>query len=468
MSRNIYADVNQDEKRVAIVEQGKLVDVYIQRGEEAKSAGNIYIGRVQNVLEGINSCFVDIGKGKNAFLPISDYTGDIRKNEKIVVQVVKEEVQEKGAKITGKISLPGRMLVFMPYDGKIGVSRNIEGQEERERLKTILTETASKGVGFVARTAAAEKTKKEIVREARFLMKLWSRIEREIKKAMKSSKPVLVYEESDIVTYAAREFLDKDTKQFLINDKDTFKKVGAFVKKIFPEFKDKIQQYDSDLSLFERYKVEAQIDNLKKRKISLDCGGYIIIEQTEALTAIDVNTGSFTSGTDRESTAMKVNEEAARLAASQIILRDLGGIIIIDFIDLENRNNRQKLLNIMREEMKIDKAKLRIYPMSRLGLIELTRQRRKESIVNVICRDCPYCSGSGMIYSEFTMYVKIKRELMRKGPAIDEKKINLFMHPRVADVFTSKGYADIEKLLKKKINIRSDYKLHHEEYKITP
>lgn len=467
MSRNIYADVNQDEKRVAIVEQGKLVDLYITRGEESKSAGNIYIGKVQNVLEGINSCFVDIGKGKNAFLPISDYKGDIRKGEKIVVQVVKEEVQEKGAKITGKISLPGRMLVLMPYDGKIGISRNIEKEEERDRLKKILTETTSKGYGFVARTAASEKTKKDIVREAKFLMKLWGRIEREINKALKKNKPLLVYEESDIVTYTAREFLDKDTKQFLINDKETFRKVSAFVKKIFPEFKDKIQLYSSDLPLFERYKVEDQIDNLKKRKIPLECGGYIIIEQTEALTAIDVNTGSFTSGTNREATAMKVNEEAARLAATQIILRDLGGIIIIDFIDLEKRNNRQKLLTIMREEMKVDKAKLRIYPMSRLGLIELTRQRRKESILNVVCRDCPYCSGSGMIYSEFTMYIKIKRDLLRKAKSINSRKINLFIHPRVADVFKAKGYKDIEKELKKQIVIRRDYKLHHEEFNIT-
>ncbi|NLB35353.1 MAG: Rne/Rng family ribonuclease, partial [Elusimicrobia bacterium] len=446
---------------------GRLVDVYIERGKVSKSAGNIYIGRVQNVLEGINSCFVDIGKGKNAFLPISDYSGDIRKNEMIVVQVVKEEVQDKGAKITGKISILGGLLIFMPNEGKIGVSRNIQEEKERERLKTILEGMAPKGGGFIARTASEKKTKREIVREGKFLMKLWSRINREIRKAKKSNKPVLVYEESDIVTYAAREFLDKNTKQFLINDRETYKKVKAFVRKIFPEFNNKIQFYDSDLPLFERYKVEAQIENLKKRKIPLDCGGYIIIEQTEALTAIDVNTGSFTGDTDRETTAMKVNEEAARIAASQIILRDIGGIIIIDFIDLENRSNRQKLLNIMREEMKIDKAKLRIYPMSRLGLIELTRQRRKESILNVICQDCPYCSGSGMIYSEFTMYVKIKRELLRKGPNIKGKKINLYLHPKIADVFTSKGFEDVENQLKKKINIKKDYRLHQEEYNIT-
>jgi len=467
VTRNIYADITPDEKRVAIVDQGKLIDLYIQRPDDTKSAGNIYVGRVQNVLENINSCFVDIGEGRNAFLPVSDYQGDIKKGGKLVVQVVKEEVQDKGAKVTGKISLPGRMLVFMPNEGKVGVSRNVSDEKERKRLKSILAEVSPPGGGFVARTSSEGRTKKEILREAKFLIKLWGRVDREIKKALKTGRPGLIYEESDIVTYAAREFLDKDTKVYLINEKETYKKIRAFVKKIFPEHLDRLKLYTSDMPLFERYKVEVQIENLKKRKISLDCGGYIIIEQTEALTAIDVNTGSFTSGTNREATAMKVNEEAARMAASQILLRDIGGIIIIDFIDLDKRSNRQKLLSVMREEMKVDKAKLRIYPMTRLGLIEMTRQRRKESILSIICRDCPYCGGSGMIFSELTMYIKIKRELLRKGPRVQGRTVNIFLHPRVADIFDEKGYKKLEKILKKRIVLRRDYKLHHEEFKIT-
>ncbi len=225
--------------------------------------------------------------------------------------------------------------------------------------------------------------------------------------------------------------------------------------------------YDNEMPIFERYKVERQIDNLKRRKISLDCGGYIIIEQTEALSAIDVNTGSFTTGANRESTAMKVNEEAAREAAQQIILRDIGGIIIIDFIDLDKKSNRKKLHNILKKEMKVDKARMRIYPMSKLGLIEMTRQRRKESILNIIGRDCPYCEGSGIIFSETTMYIKIKRELVRKSEAIPGKRINLFLHPRVAEIFDEKGLKSIEKDIKKSIKLRRDYKLHHEEFKIT-
>ncbi len=217
MTKNIYADVTVDEKRVAIVEQGKLVDLHIQRAKESKLIGNIYLGKVQNVLEGINSCFVDIGKGKNAFLPISDYKGDIKKGGKILVQVVKEEFQEKGAKVSGKISLPGRSLVYMPYETKVGVSRNIKDKKERKELRDIISSVTSKKGGFVARTTAKNKDKKLLLKEAGYLKKLWRKIEKEVKKAKKSSGPQLVYEESDIVEYAAREFLDKNTKIFLIN-----------------------------------------------------------------------------------------------------------------------------------------------------------------------------------------------------------------------------------------------------------
>lgn len=467
MSKNIYADVNSDEMRVAIVEKGKLIDLSIQRAEESKAAGNIYLGLVKNVLEGINSCFVDIGKGRNAFLPISDYQGDIKKDEPVMVQVNKEEIHDKGAKITGKIALPGRYIVFMPTEAKIGVSKSIVDSDVRIILREILSSVAPKGSGFVARTTAEKRSRKEIVREAKFLIRKWERVKREYNKAKKKKEPGLLYEESDIVIYAAREFFDKETEEFLVNDRYAYKNVLSFVKNMFPELKQRVKFYDSDLPLFEKYKIENQIENLKKRTIQLECGGYIIIEQTEALTAIDVNTGSFTKGLNREETAIKVNEEAARIAASQIILRDIGGMIIIDFIDLEKKRNKIRLFNILRDEMSIDKAKTRIFPMTRLGLVEMTRQRRKESILNIICRNCPYCSGSGMIFSEITMYIKIKRELIRKGSHMPGRFVNLFLHPRVAEMFDEKGLENIEKVIKKKIKLRRDYKLHHEEFRIS-
>ncbi|MFH1414944.1 MAG: Rne/Rng family ribonuclease [Elusimicrobiota bacterium] len=467
MSKSIYADVNSDETRVAIVKDGKLLDLDIRRVEENKSVGNIYLGIVTNVVAGINSCFVDIGKGKNVFLPISDYQGDIRKGESVMIQVNKEEIHDKGAKVTGKISLPGRSIVFMPTEPKIGVSKNIKDVETRKILKEILSSVAPKGTGFVARTNAEKKSKKMIIREAKFLIKKWDTVHKNYKKALKNKKPCMIYEESDLVTYAAREYLDESTVVFFVNDKTAYKKVIGYVNNVLPEFKGRVVYYESDVPLFEKHKLEIQIENLKKRTINLDCGGYIILEQTEALTAIDVNTGSFTKGLNRESTAMKVNEEAAFVSAQQILLRDIGGIIIIDFIDLDMRKNRERLFNILKNEMSDDKAKTTIYPMTRLGLIEMTRQRRKESIVKIICSDCPYCGGSGMIFSGTTMYIKIKRELLLKGPGMPGKFINLFLHPRVAEVFDEKGTSGIEKVLKKKIKLRRDYKLHHEEFKIT-
>jgi ribonuclease G len=467
VKKSIYADVGPDEQRVAMVEQGKLVDLHIRRAEDVKKAGNIYVGRIVNVVEGINSCFVDIGSGKNGFLPIPDYSGDIRKGEMVLVQAVKEEVQEKGAKLTGKISVAGRHIVFMPSEPKMGVSKNIQDMNERKRLRDILSSVSPKGGGFVARTSAEGRTQKDILREAKFLIKSWGRIQRLANIAKKSGRPKLVYAESGTVIYTAREYLDEDTAVFLINDKYAHRKLLTFVKKLFPELKDRVRYYDEAVPLFERYKLEKQIDNLKKRKISLECGGYIIIEQTEALTAVDVNTGSFTMGANREETALKVNAEAARAAAAQIILRDLGGIIIIDFIDLEKKKNQYKIYSILKQEMKPDKAKLKIFPMTGLGLIEMTRQRRKESIVNILCSNCPYCGGSGMIFSETTMYIRIKKELLKKGPRIPSRAVNLFLHPRVAEVFDGKGIGNIEKAIRKKIILRRDYKLHHEEFRIT-
>ncbi len=464
--KKIFADISEDEKRVAVMESGKLIDLHISRVEDDKKVGNIYLGTVENIVEGINAAFVNIGIGKNAFLPVSDYPEKLEKGKKVTVQVSKEELQEKGAKITGKISIPGRNLVFMPYEGKLGVSRSIDNSSERKRLREILSSVTPKGSGFVARTSALLRDKKQILREAKYLIKIFNEIQRESKKARKNSTPAVLYEESDVALYAAREFLDDNTETFMINDKKVFKKVRSFVKKTFPELVGKLNFYQSEIPIFERYKIENQIDSLRKRTINLECGGYIIIEQTEALTAIDVNTGSYTSGGSREQTALKVNEEAAVAAASQIILRDIGGIVIIDFIDLKEKKNKQRLLDVMKQEMAPDKARYKIFPMTRLGIIQMTRQRRKESIVEKLCRDCPYCGGSGMIFSETTMYIKIKKEILKKVPSIPGKRVDLFMHPRVADEMERKGYAEMEKQLGKKINLRRDYKLHHEEYRI--
>ncbi len=464
--KKIFADINEDEKRVAVVEEGKLIDIHLSRSEDDKKVGSIHLGIVENIVEGINAAFVNIGTGKNAFLPLSDYPEKIKEKKKVLVQVSKEELQEKGAKITGKISIPGRNLVFMPHEGKLGVSKGIEDGKERKRLRDILTPLTPKGAGFVARTNAHLRDKKQIVREAKYLIKNYKSIEREASKAKKRGKPALLYQESDIVLYTAREFFDETTEVFLINDKNTYKKVRSFVNKTFPELAKNVKLYTSDIALFERYKIEHQINNLRKRTIDLESGGYIIIEQTEALTAIDVNTGSYTSGKSREATALKVNEEAATAAASQIILRDIGGIIIIDFIDLNEKKNKQRLLKLMKDEMAVDNARYKIFPMTRLGIIQMTRQRRKESIVEKLCQDCPYCGGSGMIFSETTIYIKVKREILKKAAGVPGRKIELFIHPRVAEEMENKGYRDIEKKIGKKINLRRDYKLHHEEFRI--
>ncbi len=468
MIRQILVDVAEDEVRIALVEDGHLVELFIERIEEKSIVGNIYQGRVVNVLKGLRSAFLDLGLEKNAFLSLSDLPPDkreIKKGDRLLVQIVKEPIGAKGAKATAQISLPGRYLVFMPNVKHIGISKKIIDDGERRRLREIIKEITPQGAGLVVRTEASGHDKKDLIRECKYLLNLWQTIQTE-KEAIGES--YLVHKAFGLIFYVVRELFTEQVDSLIINSRKEYKQVRSYVKMTDPHLVRKVRLYKKKSPLFEMHNLENQISKMKDQKIQLPCGGSIVIEQAEALTAIDVNTGRFAGGKSPEETALLANCQAAEEIMRQVRLRNIGGLIIIDFIEMKQKKNGEKVMDILRRQSLRDKAKIDLLPITRLGLVEMSRQRRRESIIDTLCQPCPYCEGSGLVFSEKTMFIKIKKEILRTAAHKEDKYLNVFMNPKIAPLFDEKTVEQISKITGKRINIRPDYKLHMEEFEITP
>jgi len=468
VKREILIDIAEDEVRIALVEDGHLVELFIERTEEKSIVGNIYQGRVANVLKGIRSAFLDLGLERNAFFPLVDLPPDkreIKKGDRLLVQIVKEPIGDKGAKASTRISLPGRYLVFMPNVEHIGISRKIVNDEERGRLREIIKEITPPGAGFVARTEASGHHKKDLIRECKYLLDLWQTIK---KKKESIGEGYLVHKAFSLIFYVVRELFTEEVDALIISSRAEYKQVRNYVKMMDPYLLRKTHLYKKKSPLFEAHNLESQISKMKDQKIILPCGGSIIIEQGEALTAIDVNTGRFAGGESLEETAFLANCQAAEEIMRQVRLRNIGGLIIIDFIEIKQKKHRDKVMNILHQQSLRDKAKIDLLPITKLGLVEMSRQRRRESIINTLCQPCPYCEGSGLVFSEKTMFIKIKKEILRAATQTGDKSLNIFMNPRVAPLFDEKRIERISKITGKMIKIRPDYKLHVEEFKITP
>ncbi len=468
MKREILVDITEDEVRIALVEDGHLVELFIERTEEKSVVGNIYQGRVANVLKGIRSAFLDLGLERNAFLPLVDLPPDkreIKRSDRLLVQIVKEPIGDKGAKATTRISLPGRYLVFMPNVEHIGISRKVVNDEERRRLREIIKEITPPGAGFVARTEAVGHHEKDLIRECKYLLNLWQMIK---KKKESIGEGYLVHKAFGLIFYVVRELFTEEVDTLIISSRAEYKQVRNYVKMMDPHLLRKTHLYKKKSPLFEAHNLESQISKMKDQKIILPCGGSIIIEQGEALTAIDVNTGRFAGGESLEETAFLANCQAAEEIMCQVRLRNIGGLIIIDFIEMKQKKHREKVMNILHQQSLRDKAKIDLLPITKLGLVEMSRQRRRESIINTLCQPCPYCEGSGLVFSEKTMFIKIKKEILKAATQTGDKYLNIFMNPRIAPLFDEKRVERISKITGKTIKIRPDYKLHVEEFKITP
>ncbi len=495
---SILVNVTGNETRLALLEGGQVVEVYVERRKNASLAGNIYKGKVLRILPGMRSAFVDIGLEKAAFLYVTDIRSNIvedyalmfedenfsgldflqgkrhelhieellHEGQDILVQVSKNPIGSKGARVTSYVTLPGRYLVLMPDLEHIGLSRRIADEQERARLREIVEEIRPKNFGLIVRTASEGAGREELQRDLDFLVSLWESV---VLKNGKACSPALVHGDLDLVLRSVRDLMGSGVDEMIIDSEKKYLEVKWFVQSYFPKLLSKIDIYEGDEPLFESYGIETDISRALGRRIWLKSGGYIVIDQTEAMSVIDVNTGKYVGKQDLEDTILRTNLEALKEIAYQIRLRNLGGIIIVDFIDMELAENRQKVFCALQEEMKKDRTKSTISQITELGLIQMTRKRVRESLVRTLLEPCPYCEGKGTIKSVTTLCYEIFRKAERMARH-GQKRVVITAHPLVAEILLDEErqkLEEIENAYGMEVTINENPALHQENYEIT-
>jgi len=485
--KEIIIDVGSGQTRVALLENKGLAEIYIERQRNERITGNIYKGRVENVLPGMQAAFIDIGLDKNAFLYVKDalpnayfeeddeyadskhykdYQIDelLKTGQEIMVQIMKEPINTKGARVTTHITLPGRFVVLMPTVEYIGISRRIESDSERERLRKSAEELKPKGMGLIVRTAAEGCTAEDISNDINFLLKLWDNIKQKQKNGV---TPRIVHKDINIVYRTVRDMFTKDIERLVINSKEHYEKARELAAMISPHLKNKVEYYNKSYDIFEFYQVELQLGKIISRKVWLKCGGYIVIDQTEALTSIDVNTGKFVGTVDLRDTVLKTNIEAAKEIAKQLRLRDIGGIIIIDFIDMPDTGHEAVVLEVLKNALKKDRTRTNVLGMTQLGLVEMTRKKVRQCIENIILAPCPYCKGEGKILSSETIVKKIEKEVNSLFFNMGVMAVYLEIHPdseELINYYLEEDITGLGKNYKKPVFIKTSNELHREDY----
>ncbi len=472
MKREIIANVLPEETRIAVLEDGQLAEFMIERPAlgMAKLVGNIYKGKIENVLPGISSAFVNTGFEKNAYLYVTDVVSSskdrhiekmLKRGEEMMVQVAKEAIGTKGMKVTMDISLPGRYLIYMPKSEHVGVSKHIEDPAERERLRRIVEGEKHTG-GMIVRTEAEGADEEELRSEVKYLAKLWDGIQRKFE----TSQPgTLLHRELGLTFQVARDLLNDDAHIFLIDDRDEFKDVKGFVDMLAPELADRVQHYTGKTPIFQAFGVDRELAHIRQQRIDLPSGGYIIIQEAESLCAIDVNTGKFIGHKSQEETVTATNLEAADEVAKQLRIRNIGGIIVIDFIDMRRKRNQIKVVEALENATRNDRAKIKILPITRLGLVEMTRERRRESLLSLLSEPCQECAGSGNVLSRESMYLKIQKEILEITQGRTEGRLKVTLPPGVGD-FVQERQDRLEKIIKRPLTITIDPTLPWEDYRI--
>jgi ribonuclease G len=472
MKREIIANVLPEETRIAVLEDGQLAEFMIERPAlgMAKLVGNIYKGKIENVLPGISSAFVNTGFEKNAYLYVTDVVSSskdrhiekmLKRGEEMMVQVAKEAIGTKGMKVTMDISLPGRYLIYMPKSEHVGVSKHIEDPAERERLRRIVEGEKHTG-GMIVRTEAEGADEEELRSEVKYLAKLWEGIQRKFE----TSQPgTLLHRELGLTFQVARDLLNDDAHIFLIDDREEFKDVKGFVDMLAPELADRVQHYTGKTPIFQAFGVDRELAHIRQQRIDLPSGGYIIIQEAESLCAIDVNTGKFIGHKSQEETVTATNLEAADEVAKQLRIRNIGGIIVIDFIDMRRKRNQIKVVEALENATRNDRAKIKILPITRLGLVEMTRERRRESLLSLLSEPCSECAGSGNVLSRESMYLKIQKEILEITQGRTEGRLKVTLPPGVGD-FVQERQDRLEKIIKRPLTITIDPTLPWEDYRI--
>lgn len=498
--KEVVINAESLETRVAVLEDGKLEEFTIERTSEERLVGSIFKGKIKNLEDGLKAAFVDIGFEKNAFLHYWDIVpsnldsgvelvdrGNKRREKpritqkdiprlypvgsEIIIQVTKGPIGTKGPRVTTHLALPGRYLVLLPNSDQSGISRKIEEQEERQRLKKILRELSiPEGMGVIIRTVGEGQQKRYFVRDLAMLLDEWKEIQERINKQPMAT---CVFQEPDLVERTVRDFLTEDVERIVIDSAKEYDRMRDLIGRISKRSMGKVKIYSEAQPIFDRFGIARQLENAFSRQVHLKSGGYIVIDETEALVAIDVNTGSHKGGKDQETTILRVNLEAAEEICRQLRLRNMGGLIVLDFIDMKGRRDQQMVYNRMRDGLRRDKAKTHILPISQLGLMEMTRQRHSESVRSAVYDDCPYCKGRGKVKSSETMSVEIQRKLgeilKKRGRDESDFQLKIVVHPSVLQRLRTedeKLLIEMEKRYFGKLAFRAEASFHAEEFKI--
>lgn len=479
--KQIIIDSGISQNRVALLESGELVEYYMESRDSKRLVGNIYKGRVTNVLPGMQASFIDIGFEKNAFLYVKDAIlkgnnsaesknisiRDVVKNgEEIIVQVTKEPIDNKGPRVTKDLTFPGRYLVLMPFVDYVGISRRIEKEDERTRLKKLVDEIKPDNMGVIVRTEAENKNIEDIKDDLGYLIKLWNKINKEQHLGF---APKLLYKDLDLVHRTIRDMFTDETEEIIINDKDTFEQVSDFVELITPNLKKRIKYFDPGINIFNYYGIEKMLKKALNKKVWLKSGGYIVIDKTEAMTVIDINTGKYVGIKDLEDTILKINKEATKEIAKQIRLRDIGGIIIIDFIDMGDKKKEQEVIDLLSYELSKDKVKTSILGITGLGLLEMTRKKVRNRISSMLEQDCPYCDGTGKVYSYEAVISNFENEIKRIANHTNSEAVIIKMNYQIGKMFKNeKGdfLKELEKIMKLKIMIIPNNEIHINDFQI--
>jgi ribonuclease G len=495
MKKEIIINATNEETRIAIREDEQLVELFVEKPEAQRMVGDIYLGKVSRVLPGMQAAFIDIGHEQNAFLHFSDVSEatnqflvdfededtegvtptsdqnfdaakDLKQGNDIVVQIMKEPIGSKGSRVTSQISIPGRYAVLVPNQTYIGVSRKIQNFKEKKRLKSIARQTLPKNFGLIIRTQAEEKHDKLLMTDIKGLLKLWEKINNRIKDA---KAPANVYKDMGMASSIIRDLFTPDLDRVVIDSRKLMGEIISYVKEVTPKLKHKIEYYKNRTPIFEKFDIEKQISRSMVSKVWLKNGGYVVIQQTEAMVSIDVNSGKFIGRKDHETNSLKINMQAAREIARQVRLRDIGGLIVIDFIDVLQENNKQKIFQELKREFYKDRSITKIEEMSRFGLIEMTRQRIRPSVLHSMHEDCPLCKGSGLVPSLNTIVADLERWIQFYRAEGGDRRISVRVTPEIYSYVMRGKFSRRLQLMWKywmKINFVRDEDIKYREYKV--
>ncbi|MDR3298552.1 MAG: ribonuclease G [Candidatus Accumulibacter sp.] len=480
---DILINFTPQETRVAVMHQGVVQELHIERAASRGLVGNIYIGHVVRILPGMQSAFVDVGLQRTAFLHAADIweprgAGDparpieriLREGESIVVQVTKDPIGTKGARLSMQLSVAGRLLVHLPQERHIGISQRIENESERGKLRKrvarLVSDSQSEPGGYIVRTMAEGATDEELVNDIEYLRRLWYDIQAEARKAV---PPGLLYQDLPLGLRVLRDFVNTNTVRIVIDSRENFQKLSSFAKEYTPAVQPLLNHYIGERQLFDLYGVEQEIEKALARRVDLKSGGYLIFDQTEAMTTIDVNTGGFVGVRNFDETVFKTNLEAAHTIARQLRLRNLGGIIIIDFIDMDGEEHKTAVLDEFNKALASDHTRLTVNGFTALGLVEMTRKRTRESLAHILCEECPTCNGRGEVKAARTVCYEILRELLREARQFNAREFRILASVAVMDIFLdeeSQGLAQLSDFIGKPISLKAEPSYTQEQYDI--